>query len=404
MRIGERHHRGGRLQPAWFSKSAAKVLPVKLLFYAGGFPPIGGIETFIRDLSKALTLHGHRVELLCWGPKSDLLEEIGRHSAVRRLSFRWGCRLLVPDLMLATQTALRGLPGQDIVVLTKLPPWPVLYFLRQVCRGHHYRPLVYVTPYRPRELWGGGKPAEAMINLFDAIIIQAKDFAEDLRAYGYRGAIETIPYIPPPLDPPSDLPDCGNIVRIGFIGRLVPQKNLQYLLKAFALLRADSAPGPASRSWELHLYGDGDQRRALENAASAYGLQKQICFHGAIPHQAVKAAIDQCHLFAFSSIAEGQCLAALEILARGRPVVATPVGAFPEILTSPDLGAIAPLDDAAQFARILAEVGSSLIEGRTAPEAIQRRFDSQLCHEKIVQKYCSFFSGLTSTVPLRRRA
>jgi glycosyltransferase involved in cell wall biosynthesis len=133
-------------------------------------------------------------------------------------------------------------------------------------------------------------------------------------------------------------------------------------------------------------------------------LQKQICFHGAIPHQAVKAAIDRCHLFAFSSIAEGQCLAALEILARGRPVVATPVGAFPEILTSPDLGAIAPLDDAAQFARILAEVGSSLIEGRTAPEAIQRRFDSQLCHEKIVQKYCSFFSGLTSTVPLRRRA
>ena len=53
MRIGERHHRGGRLQPAWLSKSAAKVLPVKLLIYAGGFPPIGGIETFIRDLSKA---------------------------------------------------------------------------------------------------------------------------------------------------------------------------------------------------------------------------------------------------------------------------------------------------------------------------------------------------------------
>jgi len=376
-----------------------------MLFYAGGFAPIGGIEAFICNLSGALASHNDSIEVLCWGPESDLLSDIAHWGRVRRQRFRWGCRIFAPDLALAACAGVHQVLRHDIVVLTKMPPWPVLRLLRYASRLHRYRPLVYVTPYRPREMWRDTKPPRAVLNLIDAIIVQASGFADDLRAYGYRGAIETIPYIPPRLDPPSALPDCGSVIRIGFIGRLVPQKNLLYLLKAFAHLpTGDSTSRSAPRSWELHLFGDGDQRPALENAASAFGLHKQICFHGAIPHDAVPAAIDRCHLFAFSSIAEGQCLAALEILARGRPIVATPVGAFPEILIIPELGAIAPLDDAAQFARALAQVGSNLIEGRTKPQAVQGRFDSLLCHDEIVQKYCSFFSQLTSAARLPRQA
>jgi hypothetical protein len=88
-----------------FSKSNPKVFPAKLLFYAGGFPPIGGIEAFIRDLSRALGTHGHSVGLLCWGAESDLLDEITRYGRVRRQRFRWGCRAFAPDLALAAHTA-----------------------------------------------------------------------------------------------------------------------------------------------------------------------------------------------------------------------------------------------------------------------------------------------------------
>lgn len=378
---------------------------MKLLFYAGGFPPIGGIESFIRDLSKALATHGHSAELLCWGPKSELLDEIARYARVRRQRFRWGCRAFLPDLALAANPGVRLMAEHDIVLLTKLPPWPLVRLLRYAVCGHRYRPLVYVTPYRPREIWREEKPPDGMLDLLDAIVVQAAGFAEDLRSLGYRGLVETIPYIPPKLAAPSALPVCGNIIRIGFLGRLVPQKNLLYLLKAFSLLHSDDhASRAALRSWELHLFGDGDQRPALENATSAYGLRKHVCFHGAIPHDAVQKAIDQCHLFAFSSVAEGQCLAALEILARGRPIVATPVGALPEILIAPELGAIARLDDAADFARALGEVGAGLIEGRVTPQAIQRRFNDLLCYEEVVQQYCSVFSELASMVHMPRAA
>jgi glycosyltransferase involved in cell wall biosynthesis len=70
------------------------------------------------------------------------------------------------------------------------------------------------------------------------------------------------------------------------------------------------------------------------------GVANRVRFHGAIPQRAVPAAIDSCHAFAFTSTTEGQCLAALEILARGRPILASSVGALPDILSEPALGSI----------------------------------------------------------------
>ena len=169
--------------------------------------------------------------------------------------------------------------------------------------------------------------------------------------------------IPPKPITPHPFPDGGHCLRLGFLGRLVPQKNLVYLLEAFEHLVAGRA-GACSEpvSWELHLFGDGPTKQELESAAAARGLESRVHFHGAVPHDAVAAAIDQCHLFAFSSVSEGQCLAALEILSRGRPIVATPVGAFPEFLTAPELGQLCP---PGQRGAVRPDVAS----GRIAPAA-----------------------------------
>jgi glycosyltransferase involved in cell wall biosynthesis len=175
----------------------------------------------------------------------------------------------------------------------------------------------------------------------------------------------------------------------------VPQKNLLYLLDAFTAIISDTNNFNTEQCpWELHFFGDGNDRQELVSATSIRGLQKYVHFHGRIPHDSVSAAIDHCHLFAFSSITEGQCLAALEILSRGRPIVATPVGAFPEILIDPELGSIAPLNETNQFARALIGVATRLMDGRVTPSAVQSRFCQRFCHDEIVERYCSFFSEL----------
>jgi glycosyltransferase involved in cell wall biosynthesis len=378
---------------------------VKVLFLAGGFTPPGGIESFIHSLSPTLAAEEHEVCLVCWGPQSRLLDEIARCGViVRRQSFRWGCRLSIPDLMLAVRYGMQAVLAHDAVIFTKLPPALLLSSMRRIARRGTCRSFIYVTPYRPKEMWREARPAATTLNAFDSIIVQTPGFADELRDLGYRGLVETIPLIPPKTGSICPLPARDDCIRVGFLGRLVPQKNLAYLLDAMGhLVDGHGTSAPGSWSWELHLFGGGPARQELEAAAAAKGLQTRIHFHGPVPHDSVHAAIDRCHLFAFSSVSEGQCLAALEILSRGRPIVATPVGAFPEFLTTPELGRLAPLDDATQFAAALTQVGSALMQGVLTPQAVQSRFTALFPRVDIVSKYREFLSRTTCAPVIRER-
>jgi glycosyltransferase involved in cell wall biosynthesis len=368
---------------------------VKLLCVAGGFTPPGGIEFFIGDLAPALTSRRHAVSLLCWGPRNPVLAEIARSGVdVQRQLFRWGCRLSLPDLLLLARWGAAKVESHDAIMFTKIPPAWLLAHLRRAGLIDRRRPFIYVTAYRPSEMWGLVPPSPKMLNLFDCIVIQAPGFAAELRNYGYGGSIVTIPLIPPKSTKPRPLP-AGDRLRLGFLGRLVPQKNLIYLLEVFGRLVSGVAQSCLrSKLWELHIYGDGPMRAEIHAAAAAKGLEHLLHFHGAIPHGSVPDAIDHCHLFAFSSVSEGQCLAALEILARGRPIVATPVGAFPEFLNTTMLGELAPLQDAAGFARALEVVSSRLVEGRSTPDAIQSEFEKRFPRAAIIDSYCDLLTGV----------
>jgi hypothetical protein len=84
---------------------------VKLLFIAGGFASPGGTEPFIHDLSPILVSRGHNVSLLCWGPRSPLLDEIARGGVdVRRQPFQWARRAVVPDFILLIRRILHSIP------------------------------------------------------------------------------------------------------------------------------------------------------------------------------------------------------------------------------------------------------------------------------------------------------
>ena len=375
---------------------------MKFLCVAGGFTPPGGIEFFISSLAPALVSRQCDVSLLCWGPQNSTLDEIARSGvSIKRQPFRWGCRLSLPDLLLLARYGAAKVRDHDAVVFTKIPPPWLLAHLRRAGTVGRHRPCFYVTAYRPSEMWGSVPPAPEMLNLFDCFVIQAPGFAAELRNYGYRGLIATIPYIPPKSARPRLLPG-GDRLRLGFLGRLVPQKNLIYLLDAFSYLVAGAAqPSSRSKPWELHIYGDGPMRAQILAAVAERNLQSFLHLHGAIPHEDVPDAIDRCHLFAFSSVSEGQCLAALEILARGRPIVATPVGAFPEFLNTAELGELAPLGEAAGFARSLGIVGSRLMSGQLTPDTIQSEFQKRFPRTMIIDSYCDL---LTAALPDRTLA
>jgi glycosyltransferase involved in cell wall biosynthesis len=79
--------------------------------------------------------------------------------------------------------------------------------------------------------------------------------------------------------------------------------------------------------------GSGSLRGKLEAQAESLGLGKSVTFLGRLEDRQLPLAYAACDAFVLPT-AELECfgLIALEALSAGRPVLATPVGAIPEII------------------------------------------------------------------------
>lgn len=322
-------------------------------FYVGGFEAIGGIEAFLYDLLTSLPAGDTTRSMLVWANDLPALQTIDQAGTeVLRTPLRSGCRFGLPDALLFARYG-RRLRKADRIVFAKIPPEAIFARIVRAARKRRPAPseLLYVTPYRPREMWPVGMPDHIMRGL-DRILVQSKEFADDLRQMGFVGAIDLVPYIPPT---PAAVETLRNErpFRLGFLGRFVPQKNLFYLLDIMEELRESAI--------ELHLFGGGEHDEALRQETRRRALP--VTFHGVVARDGVPAAIDGCDAFINPSVSEGQCLVALEVLSRGRPFIATAVGAIPEILGKGKLGATIPLDDKAGAARIVRGLRDDWHEG-----------------------------------------
>jgi glycosyltransferase involved in cell wall biosynthesis len=348
----------------------------------GGFARVGGIETFATDLLFELRARKLETELICWSGRGQSENPALKNLAalgVRtfRTSLHRGCRWGWPDTAMVLHRWKR-LAESEVLVFGK-----ILHHNAQRLIIPLRKKMILITPYRPMEMWAERQPDIEILNSFESIIVQAQAFEEDLRRFGYKGKTFNLPYLPPKLQSSSRWPT-GSQMQIGYLGRLVADKNLGYLIDSFSRLRAMGVDA------QLHIFGDGPERYALQSLTNEMNLASHIEFHGNQERATIPAAIDSCHLFAFSSRTEGQCLSALEILARGRRVLGTPAGAFPEFLSGL-LGSVAPLDDPAAFAIALRDIAKPVIEGSITPKEVQHAYQSQFPRQQVIAGYLRVF-------------
>ena len=364
----------------------------RVLIWMGGFAPIGGIETFVADLGQAAIKAGFQVDMLAWDRRSEFLPPV-RAAGVRLYNspWRWGCRWAIPDWLVLPLGILLCRKA-DVVVFPKTlsPLMQRLVNRFGKWRGSNSR-FVYVTPYRPSEFFdnvtteAGKKTTRELLASFDLIICQNAVFADDLRALGYDGPLQLSPYLPPngagnPAPYPKDT------VTLGFLGRLEHQKNLPELLKVFALLK-EEVPGI-----RLRLIGDGSLKAELVARAHQLGLTSQVEFCGAVPRDRISAAIRSCQLFCFTSHSEGQPIASLEILSEGRPIIATAVGAFPDMLADPALGEVVPLGDTHAFLDAVKRMVARQKGGFISPEETVRAYRAKFDRETALLNYMEALS------------
>lgn len=134
-------------------------------------------------------------------------------------------------------------------------------------------------------------------------------------------------------------------------GRLTHQKGHEYLLHAIAGLRARF---PEVR---LLIAGRGELRPALESLVARLDLAEHVHFLGLRPD--VPTLMRAADIVVLPSLWEGFGLVLLEAMQARRPIVATSVGAIPEVVQHGVSGLLAPPGDAALLGAALAELCSN---------------------------------------------
>ncbi len=134
-------------------------------------------------------------------------------------------------------------------------------------------------------------------------------------------------------------------VCIGFVGRMVPQKSPETMLRAFAELCTTEA------TTRLVMIGDGPLRGACHRLAVQLDIEAKIVWLG---EQDAKTLMHAFDMLALTSDSEGHPLVVLEAMARGLPVVATRVGGIADTIQEGVNGFITAPRDHPAIARALA--------------------------------------------------
>lgn len=117
-------------------------------------------------------------------------------------------------------------------------------------------------------------------------------------------------------------PSQGNTLKLAFVARLDPVKNLGALIEVLA------AAQWKTRDWTLTVHGAGPERPALEQQVRNASLSERIRFAGYASD--IAAVWREHHVLVMPSRFEGVPLAMIEAMLCARPVVATDIGGISE--------------------------------------------------------------------------
>lgn len=138
---------------------------------------------------------------------------------------------------------------------------------------------------------------------------------------------------------------------IGFAGELREKKGLRALLPGYAQA---AKPRPAS----LLIVGevrDGEDKKFFDEFKSA-NSQLPITVTGPVPHEDMPAYYALMDVLVHPSLRDGMPNAALEAMACGLPVIATPVGGILDALEDGENGVLVNVNDAAALAGKIVEL------------------------------------------------
>jgi glycosyltransferase involved in cell wall biosynthesis len=268
-------------------------------------------------------------------------------------------------------------------------------FLLKVARVLGLRYILHVHDYNYADYYKSQSPylkrliARAFLDAATVVVLGQRDqevISQLFKLPTYRVIVlhNAVP------DPPPDLAGThhqGEPCHLLFLGYLSARKGVPELLQALASLPMTTRP------WHATLAGDGpiDEFRKL---AEDLGILAKVSFPGWVDEARVRALCGHADLLVLPSHAEGLAMSILEGMSHGLAVIATPVGAHPEVIEPEVSGLFVPPGDAPALAGALGRV----INDETLRKRLGRGGRERFLAEFDVPRYASRLTSLHTRV------
>lgn len=146
----------------------------------------------------------------------------------------------------------------------------------------------------------------------------------------------------------------ADVFLVGHVGRLAPEKNLDFLNAALLMFLQENIHA------HVLIVGDGPSHATMEQALKREEFSDRVHFAGVLKGEALADAYAAMDVFAFSSLSETQGLVLVEAMTAGCPVVALNAPGVREVVVDRVNGRLLSADaDATRFAAALGEIASA---------------------------------------------
>jgi glycosyltransferase involved in cell wall biosynthesis len=372
------------------------------LFSDTYLPQINGVTTTVHWLREELERMGHEVYVFC--PHYGRERPDPRVVRLPSLPFLFHreSRVAFPTIPLRARRImgeLEAIHSHTPFSLGTLALWAARR--ARIPHVHTYHTLyVAYRHYLPPPLRPPRRMAEvlsaAFCNRCDAVTVESTPIRDELLRYGVRVPIHVFPFgvnlrlfsRPIQHDIRADLSLPRDATLLLYVGRLAPEKNVHFLLRAFrevALRRPDVL---------LLMIGGGPAAEDLVREAQQLGIAGQVIFPGYIGHDRLVDYYRQCDLFVFASKTETQGLVVLEAMAAGLPVVAIPEMGVKDIVRDGENALCAPEDEVRYAEAVLELLDDASLRERLREGAL--RTARELSTETSTRKLLAVFEQIRS--------
>ena len=168
--------------------------------------------------------------------------------------------------------------------------------------------------------------------------------------------------------------------RLVFAGLLIEGKGLSELLIALAKLT----------SWHLDVAGNGDST-PYRRQAELLGIGSQITFHGWLPSADLRRLLAVSHVVVLPSRKEALPMIIIEAMAYGLAVIATSVGAIPDVVTDGVSGLLVPPGNinalTVALATVIDDPDRCVALGAEARRRYQQDFEISTANDRIAATF-----------------